>query len=297
VAVGKLLKPTPQQVQLLKTAATQLRRLRPRNVSRRRPRRKNAGCRHNNNDNDDEAEEARRKYTIARNADYFTCHLNFSKRLSDIAEKLRLMEVPERSAALEQELTLLNASGAMGGDPLNRVRQSLLRVVRLPSTEGHVFRSKERTPVLLLMEVVNEEIVDKEDADALALSSSERIPAPTNPPPPPPPPLPTQLEVENDKALAETSVTSRDVNVAETIDSERRKDTPPNASPTSMILEGAEEGYTVGSPGRKYAVRNGFYQRCTNVPQHLYEQPRPYFVLKMMRPTREVKHPGVMWKY
>jgi hypothetical protein len=60
----------------------------------------------------------------------------------------------------------------MGGDPLNRIMTTIastitttddiagvggfIRVVRIPSTEGHVFRSKERTPVLLLMEVIDE---------------------------------------------------------------------------------------------------------------------------------------------
>ena len=64
----------------------------------------------------------------------------------------------------------------MGGDPLNRIVPvpssssgesndnnvlessicGFIRGVRIPSTEGHVFRSKERTPVLLLVEVIDE---------------------------------------------------------------------------------------------------------------------------------------------
>jgi hypothetical protein len=102
------------------------------------------------------AEQAKEKLKIAKNADYFSCHLIFSKRLADIAEKLRFMDVADRPAYLESELNLLNASGTLGGDPLNRVRDHLVRVVRVPSTEGHVFRSKERTPVLLLMEIIDE---------------------------------------------------------------------------------------------------------------------------------------------
>jgi len=101
-------------------------------------------------------EAAQEKFRIALNADYFSSHLNFTKRLTDIAAKLFFLEVDERKATLEQELALLNSSGAMGGDPLNKMRDQLVRVVRVPATEGHVFRSKERTPVLLLMEVIDE---------------------------------------------------------------------------------------------------------------------------------------------
>eukprot|EP00957_Ditylum_brightwellii_P193159 14708056-Ditylum_brightwellii.AAC.1 len=52
----------------------------------------------------------------------------------------------------------------MGGDPMNIVSDfssggmsGLSNVVNVPSTEGHVFRSKERTPVLLLMEILRDE--------------------------------------------------------------------------------------------------------------------------------------------
>ena len=110
------------------------------------------------------AQEALR---IAKNADYVSSHLAFTKRLCDIAERLRFMPVDARSMTLSTELAKLNASGSMGGDPLNKVRSDyshdegnhhhpLTRVVRIPTTEGHVFRSKERTPVLLLMETVDE---------------------------------------------------------------------------------------------------------------------------------------------
>ena len=99
------------------------------------------------------AQEALR---IARNADYLSTHLAFTKRLCDIAERLRFLPIEERSKTLQAELNKLNASGSMGGDPLNKVREHHARVVRIPVSEGHVFRSKERTPVLLLMEVVDE---------------------------------------------------------------------------------------------------------------------------------------------
>jgi len=128
-------------------------------------------------------EQAEEKLRIARNADYFSCHIAFSKRLADIAEKLRFMEQVERAAFLEQELTLLNASGTMGGDPLNRVVVAdrgrrhchpLVRVVRVPPTEGHVFRSKERTPVLLLMEVIDERMIEEEEEEKGAAEPRRR---------------------------------------------------------------------------------------------------------------------------
>ncbi len=96
------------------------------------------------------------KYRIARNAEYFSTQLMFCRRLGDIAEKLRFMEVEERKPALEKELEILNASGRLGGDPLNKICTNdadLVNVLKIPTTEGHVFRSKERTPVLLLMEI------------------------------------------------------------------------------------------------------------------------------------------------
>jgi hypothetical protein len=100
------------------------------------------------------AQEALR---IAKNADYLSSHLAFTKRLCDIAEKLRfILPVEQRPLFLQKELTKLNCSGAMGGDPLNKVMPDHSRVVRIPNTEGHVFRSKERTPVLLLVELNDE---------------------------------------------------------------------------------------------------------------------------------------------
>jgi len=113
---------------------------------------------------------AAEKLRVAKNADYYSSHLNFTRRLSDIAEKLRFMDVSARATALQQELNLLNVSGTMGGDPLNRIRESLIRVVRVPPNEGHVFRSKERTPVLLLMEVIDEDLAERD--------ANSRLPSP-----------------------------------------------------------------------------------------------------------------------
>jgi len=103
-------------------------------------------------------EAAKEALRIARNADYFSSHLSFTRRLGDIAERLRFMEEEKRANALDRELDLLNTSGSMGGDPLNKAldNNGLKRVVRVPRGEGHVFRSKERTPVLLLMEVTQD---------------------------------------------------------------------------------------------------------------------------------------------
>jgi hypothetical protein len=101
---------------------------------------------------------------IANNADYLTSHLAYTKRLCDIAEKLRFLPVEDRKSALSMELAKLNASGTMGGDLINVIKsndQGHTRVVRIPITEGHVFRSKARTPVLLLVETVDEIVEEK----------------------------------------------------------------------------------------------------------------------------------------
>lgn len=108
-------------------------------------------------------EKALHAFRIAKNADYFSSQLMFTRRLGDIAERLRFMDVDKRASALEAELDVLNSSGRMGGDPLNKLictkgggDSGLATVVHVPSGEGHVFRSKERTPVLLLMELIRE---------------------------------------------------------------------------------------------------------------------------------------------
>lgn len=137
------------------------------------------------------AEEARvnEQLRIAKNADYFSSQLMFVRRLGDIAEKLRFTDVEKRAAALKTELEILNSSGRMGGDPLNKLLgegEGLATVVQLPSKEGHVFRSKERTPVLLLMEMIREEggsltssSNSGPDGDAVEPSASDDTPIAT----------------------------------------------------------------------------------------------------------------------
>lgn len=122
-------------------------------------------------------EAAQDALRAAKHADYFSSHLSFTRRICDVAEKLRFLEVEERASTLEKELSSLNASGAMGGDPLNRVSDRLMRIVRVPATEGHVFRSKERTPILLLMEIVEESdphVEEEKDIDEMLREQSER---------------------------------------------------------------------------------------------------------------------------
>ena len=117
------------------------------------------------------AQEALR---IARNADYFSSHLSFIRRLGDVTEKLRHLDLEVRGSTLERELSLLNSSGSMGGDPLNRINDNLTRVVRVPQKEGHVFRSKERTPVLLFMEVVEEGVQEDDMSPKKSSTSNEK---------------------------------------------------------------------------------------------------------------------------
>ena len=155
VSLRNMLTPSPHQVALLKEEMTQLQMARKKGSFHLSRSTRMDKILHNKFQKppDVAAQDALR---AAKNADYFSTHLSFTRRLCDVAEKLRFLEVDERKPTLERELTLLNSSGSMGGDPLNRLTVQLVRVVRIPTTEGHVFRSKERTPVLLLMEVVEE---------------------------------------------------------------------------------------------------------------------------------------------
>mmetsp|Transcript_38909 Transcript_38909/g.57250 ORF Transcript_38909/g.57250 Transcript_38909/m.57250 type:complete len:1058 (-) Transcript_38909:7-3180(-) len=106
---------------------------------------------------------------ITSNADYFSAQLLFARKLGDIAERLRFLDHSKRELALVNELESLNRTLGKGrrivaGDPLSRAGDGvgLAKVVKMASKEGHVFRSKERTPVLLLMEVIRK--VVQEDA-------------------------------------------------------------------------------------------------------------------------------------
>lgn len=155
VSLRNMLSPTGHQVQLLQERMQQIQEMRTRPIFKLcRSSRLDLLLRRQREMKPEEV--ALENLRVAKNADYFSCHLNFTRRLSDISEKLRHKDISERSTVLEEELTLLNSSGTMGGDPLNRVKKDYIRVMRIPSTEGHVFRSKERTPVLLLMEVLDE---------------------------------------------------------------------------------------------------------------------------------------------
>ena len=108
---------------------------------------------------DDSHTHAMRNVNKARHAEYFHSQIMFTRRLGDIAEKLRFMDIDSRMSTLQCEIELLNASGRLGGDPINKITQlndSLINVLQIPSSECHVFRSKARTPILLLMEVEHE---------------------------------------------------------------------------------------------------------------------------------------------
>ena len=172
VALKNMIQPSPHQVTLLRMNMLQLQQHRLQHgahLSRsvRRDKLKNAKL---ELPPEQGAQEALR---IASNADYFSSHLSFIRRLGDVAEKLRHLDLQVRGSTLERELSLLNSSGSMGGDPLNRISDKLTRVVRVPQKEGHVFRSKERTPVLLLMEVVEEGV--QEDDMSPKKSSTDDV--------------------------------------------------------------------------------------------------------------------------
>ena len=84
---------------------------------------------------------------MVQHADYWTTQILFCRKLGDTAERMRFTPKEERRAKLESELSTLNASGKLGGDPLNRLAAEgdLIHVVNVPATEGHVFNSKART--------------------------------------------------------------------------------------------------------------------------------------------------------
>eukprot|EP00980_Cylindrotheca_fusiformis_P013347 scaffold3405_cov127-Cylindrotheca_fusiformis.AAC.2 len=173
VAVGNLLAPSNHQIQLLRDGMAEIQKYRMQQTEH-----LTQSCRLDKlrrGDDEEEKEDAnpetmaKEALRIARNADYLSTHLAFTKRLCDIAEKLRFAPVPNRASMLQSELIKLNTSGAMGGDPLNVVKDSHSRVVRIPSKEGHVFRSKERTPVLLLIEL-NDEGVTHEESNGSGLN-------------------------------------------------------------------------------------------------------------------------------
>jgi hypothetical protein len=174
VSLRKLLQPSPHQDELIKLYMAGIQEMRkevPQGLTR--SVRMEMLC-HPKIEKDPEV-AVQESLRVARNADYFSSHLNFTRRLCDIAEKMRFLDIKERAGALEIELGLLNASGTMGGDPLNRVLEHHIRVVGVPKNEGHVFRSKERTPVLLLMEVFDDTVEDdqQQQQQLLQLESAD----------------------------------------------------------------------------------------------------------------------------
>jgi hypothetical protein len=107
----------------------------------------------------DDHAHARRKMNLARNAAYFHSQIIFTRRLGDIAEKLRFLDIEARLPTLHHEIDQLNSCGHLGGDPINKiveVNRPLTNVLQIPTGECHVFRSKARTPILLLMEMEHE---------------------------------------------------------------------------------------------------------------------------------------------
>lgn len=166
VTVGSLLAPSNHQIQLLRDGMAEIQKYRmtqTEHLSQSCRLDKLNGRRRGNEQDAGPEMMAKEALRIARNADYLSSHLAFTKRLCDIAEKLRFQPVPNRAGMLQSELMKLNCSGAMGGDPLNVVKDSHSRVVRIPAKEGHVFRSKERTPVLLLIELNDEGVTEEEN--------------------------------------------------------------------------------------------------------------------------------------
>lgn len=100
---------------------------------------------------DEDEDAGLERLRMVQHADYWTTQILFCRKLGDTAERMRFTPKEERRAKLESELSTLNASGKLGGDPLNRLAAEgdLIHVVNVPATEGHVFNSKARTRKLL----------------------------------------------------------------------------------------------------------------------------------------------------
>ena len=191
VTIGKFISPSSQQVDLLRDSMHRIQNCRLAAVHDRLTRsyrleklQKTPGVDMQESPELLAVEAVRR----ANNADYLSCHLSFIKRLCDVAEKLRFLPVTERKAALCTELGKLNASGMMGGDPTNVIKESTeghTRMVRIPIMEGHVFRSKARTPVLLLIETITDGVTfateeEKDEETPKVDDAVEETPAPND---------------------------------------------------------------------------------------------------------------------
>lgn len=195
---------------------------------------------------------ARVKASIAQNAAYFSSHITFARKLGDIAEKLRFTDLPKRVEVLTVELKEINASGrTLGGDPLNRLHADgkLMTTVNLPINEGHVFRSKERTPVLLLAEVLEKHLADSDASTEPKNSYGSHEEIQTTP----------VKDVNNDEELHDSSETSR-TSVENECDRADHLDCPktPSSSGKTSLLDSSSD-----SPKRKFKCSlTIFYLLC-----------------------------------
>lgn len=150
--------PSPHQAVLLRETMEELRRHRDR-----------AGHRLSRSARSDLVVERGAPWPDAeRVAERFAGSVECARELGRVAEALRFENVERRRGRLEKELEKFNETCdkeirrrgrgcfVMGGDPVADAGDAPAAIVRIPSKEGHVFRSKERTPVLLLVEVVRE---------------------------------------------------------------------------------------------------------------------------------------------
>ncbi len=188
---------------------------------------------------------AERKYRIARNAEYFSTQLMFARRLGDIAEKLRFMEVEDRKAALIDDLEILNSSGRLGGDPLNIIHgsgQDFVNVMRIPKSEGHVFRSKERTPVLLLMEILQDEnLLETSASTPMKTKQEQDIPS---------------KEAQSSEANLEVEESESDIDGYESPDEGEEKEGGGNAEDADLLgmKTGTDDISSLQTPKCKYGI-------------------------------------------
>mmetsp|Transcript_17488 Transcript_17488/g.45497 ORF Transcript_17488/g.45497 Transcript_17488/m.45497 type:complete len:152 (+) Transcript_17488:469-924(+) len=78
--------------------------------------------------------------------------------LTDVAELLRFTDRAQRQDRLKEELRELQQGGGvlLGYFPMCGASEALCSVVRIPISDGYVFRTKARAPTLVLFEILRQ---------------------------------------------------------------------------------------------------------------------------------------------
>ena len=115
-----------------------------------------------------------------RMAVYYRDQITFQRSLSNLADALFTIPHADQASYLQQQLQVFNEKQMFGlgfrnGNGSSSNSDAISKVVRIPSREGHVFRSKARTPVLLLLEVLNTSIHNNVDVSTDNTSNNDDV--------------------------------------------------------------------------------------------------------------------------